>query len=172
MVSPSSEKKFWATQMYWHKVNSFNTNLPMKSGTGKLNTSCFSTTLCNWILDFLTNRPHRVQIGGHTSSTFVLNNEAPQGYVLSPTTIIGRIINNNKRFISRRNQQSCRVVHREQSTAQCQQNQGADCWFQKEGGKDTHLVYISGAEVQQVNSSWFLGINTENLSSSNITTLV
>ncbi len=43
-----------------------------------------STTLCNWILDLLTNRPQTVQIVGHTSSTLVLNTGAPQGCVLSP----------------------------------------------------------------------------------------
>ncbi len=39
----------------------------------KFSTLGLSTTLCNWILDFLTNRPQTVQIGGHTSYTLVLN---------------------------------------------------------------------------------------------------
>ncbi len=52
--------------------------------TRKLNTLGISTTLCNWILDFLTNRPQSVQIGSLSSSTLVLNTGAPQGCVLSP----------------------------------------------------------------------------------------
>ncbi len=44
----------------------------------KLSTLGLSTTpLCNWILDFLTNRPQTVQIGSHTSSTLVLSNRPP-----------------------------------------------------------------------------------------------
>ena len=59
--------------------SAFNTVSPMK-----LCTLGLSTTLCNWILDFLTNRPQTVQIGGHTSSTQVLDTGDPQGCVLSP----------------------------------------------------------------------------------------
>ncbi len=58
---------------------------PMKL-IGKLSTLGLSTTLCNWILDFLTNRPQTVRIGGHTS-TLVLNSEAPQSCV-SPLLFI------------------------------------------------------------------------------------
>ncbi len=42
--------------------SAFNTISPMKL-IGKLSTLGLSTTLCNWILDFLTNRPQTVRIG-------------------------------------------------------------------------------------------------------------
>ncbi len=58
-------------------------NLLMKL-IGKLSTLGLSTTLCKWMLDFLTNRPQTVQIGGHTSSTLVLSTGAPQRCVLGP----------------------------------------------------------------------------------------
>ncbi len=51
---------------------------------GKLSTLGLSTTLCHWILDFLTNGRQTVQIDCHASSTLVLNTGAPQGCVLSP----------------------------------------------------------------------------------------
>ena len=87
---------------------------------GKLITLGLSTTLSNWILDFLTSRPKRVRIGSRTSST-----GGPQGCVLGPPpvhTIIGWW-----ELISRGNQQSCRAVHRQRCTARHQQNQGAEC---------------------------------------------
>ncbi|KAK3565404.1 hypothetical protein QTP86_007938 [Hemibagrus guttatus] len=43
-----------------------------------------NTSLCNWILDFLTGRPQSVQIRNSTSSATTLNTGAPQGCVLSP----------------------------------------------------------------------------------------
>ncbi|KAK3528228.1 hypothetical protein QTP86_027679 [Hemibagrus guttatus] len=43
-----------------------------------------NTSLCNWILYFLTRRPQSVQIGNSTSSTTTMSTGAPQGCVLSP----------------------------------------------------------------------------------------
>ena len=42
-----------------------------------------NTSLCNWLLDFLTGRPQAVRVGSSTSSTITLNTGAPQGCVLS-----------------------------------------------------------------------------------------
>ncbi len=74
----------------------------------KLSTLSMSTTLCNWILDFLTNRPQTIQIDSHTPSTLVLNTRAPQGCVLSP--LLFTLYTHD-----------CRG----QSTAQCRKIQGA-----------------------------------------------
>ncbi|KAK3506644.1 hypothetical protein QTP70_011569 [Hemibagrus guttatus] len=52
--------------------------------TKKLSLLGINTSLCNWILDFLTGRPQSVRIGNSTSSTTTLNTGAPQGCVLSP----------------------------------------------------------------------------------------
>ncbi|KAK3506713.1 hypothetical protein QTP70_016250 [Hemibagrus guttatus] len=43
-----------------------------------------NTSLCNWILDFLTGRPQSVQIGNSISSTTTQNTGASQGCILSP----------------------------------------------------------------------------------------
>ncbi|KAK3556234.1 hypothetical protein QTP70_006917 [Hemibagrus guttatus] len=43
-----------------------------------------NTSLCNWILDFLTGRPQSVRIMNSISSTTTLSTGAPQSCVLSP----------------------------------------------------------------------------------------
>ena len=63
--------------------SAFNTIVPTKLNT-KLRTLRLNTSLCNWILDFLTGRPHVVRVGNNTSATLILNTGAPQGCVLSP----------------------------------------------------------------------------------------
>ena len=60
-----------------------NTIVPSKLIT-KLRTLGLNTSLCNWILDFLTGRPQVVRVGNNTSSMLILNTGAPQGCVLSP----------------------------------------------------------------------------------------
>ncbi len=61
--------------------SAFNTISPMKL-IGKPSTLDLSTTLCNLILDFLTNHRQFISVISHTSSTILLN--IPQGSVLSP----------------------------------------------------------------------------------------
>ncbi len=61
--------------------SAFNTIIPQQL-IHKPNLLGLITSLCNWILDFLTARPHRV--GRNTSSTTTLSTGAPQGCVLSP----------------------------------------------------------------------------------------
>ena len=63
--------------------SAFNTIVPTKLIT-KLKTLEQNTSLCNWILDFLTGRPKVVRLGNNTSATLILNTGAPQGGVLSP----------------------------------------------------------------------------------------
>lgn len=50
----------------------------------KLTDLRISPSLCNWILDFLTNRPQSVRIDNHNSSILALNTGVPRGCVLSP----------------------------------------------------------------------------------------
>ncbi|KAI5630226.1 gastrula zinc finger protein XlCGF28.1-like [Silurus asotus] len=61
----------------------FNTIIPQHL-IEKLSLLGLNTSLCNWILDFLTGRPQSVQIGNSISSTTTLCTGAPQGFVLSP----------------------------------------------------------------------------------------
>ncbi|KAK3548113.1 hypothetical protein QTP70_004890 [Hemibagrus guttatus] len=63
--------------------SAFNTIIPQHL-IEKLNLLGTNTSLCNWILDFLTGRPQSVRIGNSTSSTTTLRTGVPQGCVLSP----------------------------------------------------------------------------------------
>ena len=62
--------------------SAFNTIVTSKLIT-KLRTLGLNTSLCNWMLDFLTSRPQVVWVGDNTSTTLILNMGAPQGCVLS-----------------------------------------------------------------------------------------
>ena len=44
----------------------------------------FPVTLCNWILDFLLERPQVVKIGNIISESITLNTGTPQGCPISP----------------------------------------------------------------------------------------
>ena len=61
----------------------FNPIVPSKLITN-LRTLGLNTSLCNWILDFLTGRPQVVRVGNNTSATLILNTGYPQGCMLSP----------------------------------------------------------------------------------------
>ncbi|KAK3525744.1 hypothetical protein QTP70_007392 [Hemibagrus guttatus] len=58
--------------------STFNTII-LQHLTEKLSLLGINTSLCNWILDFLTGRPQSVQIRNSTSSATTLNTGAPQG---------------------------------------------------------------------------------------------
>ena len=63
--------------------SAFNTIVPSKL-INKLRTLGLNTSLCNWILDFLTGLPQVVRTGSNTYATLILNTGAPQGCMLSP----------------------------------------------------------------------------------------
>jgi hypothetical protein len=57
--------------------SAFNTIVPSKLIT-KLETPGLNTSLCSWILDFLTQQPQLVRVGNINSATPTLNTGAPQ----------------------------------------------------------------------------------------------
>eukprot|EP00061_Rhincodon_typus_P010176 g34260.t1 len=63
--------------------STFSTGIPSRL-TSKLRDLGLCSTVCNWILGFLTHRPQTVWIDNCTFSTITLNTGAPQGCVLSP----------------------------------------------------------------------------------------
>ncbi|KAK1788576.1 hypothetical protein P4O66_002653 [Electrophorus voltai] len=63
--------------------SAFNTIIPSLLTT-KLEDLGLHTSMCDWISNFLTDRPQSVQVGNCVSSTLTLSNGAPQGCVLSP----------------------------------------------------------------------------------------
>ena len=69
--------------LYINSSSAFKTIVPLMLIT-KLRTLGLNTSLCNWILNFLTGRPQVVRVGNNTSATLILNTGTPQGCVLSP----------------------------------------------------------------------------------------
>jgi hypothetical protein len=61
----------------------FNTIVPSKLIT-KLRILGLNTSLCNWILYFLTGHSQVARVGSNTSAMMILNTGAPQGSELSP----------------------------------------------------------------------------------------
>jgi hypothetical protein len=58
--------------------SAFNTIVPSKLVT-QLRSLGLNTSLCNWILDFLTGRPQVVRLGNNTFATMTLNTGGPSG---------------------------------------------------------------------------------------------
>ena len=63
--------------------SSFNTIVPYKLAL-KLRDLGLSSSICNWIFDFLTGRPQYVRIGEKCSSTVLTRSGAPTAAVLVP----------------------------------------------------------------------------------------
>ena len=59
--------------------SAFNTILPCKLYSKLKYIFCFYIGLCNWILDFLLNRPQKVKFNDTESDVIILNTGAPQG---------------------------------------------------------------------------------------------
>jgi hypothetical protein len=72
----------------------FNTRVSSKLIT-ELRTLGLNTSLCNWILDFLTGCPQVVRVGINTSVTLILNTGAIIKFS-DDTTVVGLIINNDE----------------------------------------------------------------------------
>ena len=63
--------------------SAFNTIVP-KQLLCKLDQLGLNTSLCNWLLDFLSERPQAVRVSNNSSSSITLSTGAPQGCVFSP----------------------------------------------------------------------------------------
>jgi len=76
-------KDTYARLLFMDFRSAFNKIIP-QTLIHKLEMLGLSYPLCNWVLDFLTNRRRPVKIQNTFSSTIVLNTGTPQGCVLSP----------------------------------------------------------------------------------------
>ncbi|XP_051868388.1 uncharacterized protein LOC127568547 [Pristis pectinata] len=160
--------------------SAFNTIIPSKLVT-KLRDLGLNTSLCNWILDFLTIRPQSVRIGSNTSDTIILNTGAPQKAASSAlyslytrdcvarfcsnsiykfaddTTIVGRISNSDESEYRKEIESLVEWCH----DNNVNKTKELVIDFRKGGGVHAP-VYISGAEVERVESFKFLGVNVTN----------
>ncbi len=187
------KKDSYVRMLFIDFSSAFNTIIPQQL-THKLVQLGLNTSLCNWLLDFLTGRPQAVRVSINTSSTITLNTGAPQGCVLSPllftllthdctpshnsnlfikfaddTTVVGLISNrdetNYRSEVSR-------------LAGWCRDNNlSLNVEKMKEIVVDFRRVHtqhapltINGATVERVSSTKFLGVHiTEDLSWTNNT---
>ena len=71
-LSHLDKRNIYVGMLLFDYSSVFNTIVPSKVIT-KLRTLGLNTSLCNWILDFLTVCPQVVRVGNNTSATLILN---------------------------------------------------------------------------------------------------
>ena len=76
-------KDYYVRMLFIDFSSAFNTIIPQQLIT-KLDRLGPNTSLCNWLLDFLTGRPQAVRVGSSTSSTITLNTGGPPGLCAEP----------------------------------------------------------------------------------------
>ncbi|KAL0175804.1 hypothetical protein M9458_028134 [Cirrhinus mrigala] len=188
------KKDSYVRMLFIDFSSAFNTIIPQQL-TQKLVQLGLNTSLCNWLLDFLTGRPQAVRVGSNTSSTIILNTGAPQGCVLSPllftllthdctpshssnlfikfaddTTVVG--------LISKRDEADYRSEVSRLAVWCRDNNLSLNVEKTKEIVVDFRRAHtqhapltINGASVERVSSTKFLGVHiTEDLSWTNNTT--
>ncbi len=163
--------------------SAFNTIVPTKLAD-KLSDLGITSSLCDWIQDFLTARPQVVKFGQFTSNSITLDVGAPQGCVLSPLlyslythdcmsshsstsiikfaddTVVLGLINNND--------EAAYLDEVERLTSWCQDNclslnvsktKELIIDFRKRQQWPYPPLMISGTPVERVSSFKYLGVN-------------
>ncbi|KAK0146238.1 RNA-directed DNA polymerase from mobile element jockey [Merluccius polli] len=188
VLSHLDNKNTYARLLFVDFSSAFNTVIPSKLIT-KLGDLGISTPLCNWILDFLTNRPQHVRSGHDRSTTLILNTGAPQGCVLSPflyslfthdckpkygsnsiikfaddTTVIGLITNNDESDYRAEVQHLAVWCADNNLLLNTSKTKELIVDFRKEKGETHNPIQINGMAVERVSSFKFLGTHiSENL---------
>ncbi len=173
--------------------SAFNTIIPQQL-IHKLVQLGLNTSLCNWLLDFLTGRPQAVRVGSNTSSTITLNTGAPQGCVLSPllftllthdctpshnsnlfikfaddTTVVGLISNRDETNYRSEVSRLARWCSDNNLSLNVEKTKEIVVDFRRVHSLHAPLT-INGATVERVSSTKFLGVHiTEDLSWTNNT---
>ena len=83
ILSHLEKANSYARILFIDYSSAFNTIIPANLHS-KLLSLGLDTSLCNWVFDFLSNRPQVVKMGSSFSEPITLNTGAPQGCVLSP----------------------------------------------------------------------------------------
>ena len=84
LLNHAEKSKTYSRILFIDYSSAFNTIIPQKLYIKLLNDLKFPLPFCNWILDFLLNRPQLVKVGELVSSTIIINTGTPQGCPISP----------------------------------------------------------------------------------------
>ncbi len=157
--------------------SAFNTIVPTKLAV-KLSDLGITSSLCDWIQDFLTGRPQVVKVGQFTSNSITLNVGAPQGCVLSPLlyslythdcvsshsstsivkfaddTVVLGLINNNDEDEVERLTSWCHCL-----SLNVSKTKELIVDFRKRQQRPYTPFMISGTLVERVSSFMYLGVN-------------
>ncbi|KAK1783969.1 hypothetical protein P4O66_004634, partial [Electrophorus voltai] len=138
--------------------SAFNTIVPHHL-IGKLSLLGLNTSLCNWILDFLTGRPQSVRIGSSTSNTTTLSIGAPQGSVLSP--LLFTLLTHDCAAMHSSNHI---IKFADDTTVVGLINKDNESAYREEESKARSLPACNGSSVEIVKNIKFFGVHTaENL---------
>ncbi|KAI4893871.1 hypothetical protein NFI96_021222, partial [Prochilodus magdalenae] len=80
------QKDSYVRMLFVDFTSAFNTMIP-QTLTDKLSSLGLRSSLCNWVLDFLTNRPQSVRIHNLSSSTTILSTGSPSGLCVEPPLV-------------------------------------------------------------------------------------
>uniref|UniRef100_A0A9J7X865 Reverse transcriptase domain-containing protein n=1 Tax=Cyprinus carpio carpio TaxID=630221 RepID=A0A9J7X865_CYPCA len=173
------KKDSYVRMLFIDFSSAFNTIIPQQL-IHKLVELGLNTSLCNWLLDFLTGRPQAVRVGSNTSSTITLNTGAPQGCVLSPltpshnsnlfikfaddTTVVGLISNRDE--TNYRSEVSRLAGWCSDNNLSLNVEKTKEIVVDFRSAHTQHVpLTINGATVERVSSTKFLGVHiTEDLS--------
>ncbi len=185
------KKDSYVRMLFIDFSSAFNTIIPQQL-THKLVQLGLNTSLCNWLLDFLTGRPQAVWVGINTSSTITLNTGAPQGCVLSPllftllthnctpshnsnlfikfaddTTVVGLISNRDETNYRSEVSRLAGWCRDNNLSLNVEKTKEIVVDFRRVHTQHAPLT-INGAAVERVSSTKFLGVHiTEDLSWTN-----
>ncbi|TWW76323.1 putative RNA-directed DNA polymerase from transposon BS [Takifugu flavidus] len=180
VLSHLDNKDTYARMLFIDFSSAFNTVIPSKLIT-KLRDLGTSTSICNWLLDFLTNRPQHVRLDHHCSLT--VNTGVPQGCVMSPflyslfthdcralhgsntiikfaddTTVIGHIKDNDESAYREEVDRLATWCHNNNLLPNTNKTKELVLDFRRK--TDIHPpIHINGAAVERVSSFKFLGIH-------------
>ncbi|TWW65003.1 putative RNA-directed DNA polymerase from transposon BS [Takifugu flavidus] len=156
----------------------------------KLGDLGINPSLCNWTLDFLTDRPQHVRSGHSRSTTITLSTGVPQGCVLSPflyslfthdcrpvhgsnsiikfaddTTVIGLIRNNDETAYREEVERLTTWCANNNLVLNTSKTKELIVDFRKARGGTQDPIHINGMAVEHVSSFKFLGTHiSEDLS--------
>ena len=84
MLNHAELRNSYSRVLFIDYSSAFNTIIPCKLYEKLLTKLNFPLSICNWILNFLLERPQIVKVGSIKSSILVLNTGTPQGCPISP----------------------------------------------------------------------------------------